>query len=273
MAQWLEARRGVDSDELGHRDDVAGVRAEARVGSSTALARVSPALSSAATALSEKVYPSHRFTKYALVMKGCRSVHHNIELIESCQVVMCAWRQLALYRYLHPSVERAGAGPRSFSDEIFSRLFNQRIVCINGPISDDTASFVIAQLLFLQSESSHDPIRLRINSFGGTITAGLAIYDTVRYISSSTPISTLCIGQATSIGSLLLAAGTPGKRSALPHSRIMIHQPTGEPFNKATRIAMHAKEILKLRECVNKIYSYHTGQTIRQIEQCMDRDM
>ncbi|XP_042396758.1 ATP-dependent Clp protease proteolytic subunit-like [Zingiber officinale] len=183
----------------------------------------------------------------------------------------CAWRQLALYRYLHPSVERAAAGPRSFSDEIFSRLFNQRIVCINGPISDDTASVVIGQLLFLQSESSHDPIRLRINSPGGTITAGLAIYDTVRYI--STPISTLCIGQATSIASLLLAAGTPGKRYALPHSRIMIHQPTGEPFDKATGIAMHAKEILKLRECVNKIYSYHTGQTIRQMEQCMDRDM
>ncbi|KAG6504463.1 hypothetical protein ZIOFF_036796 [Zingiber officinale] len=157
----------------------------------------------------------------------------------------CAWRQLALYRYLHPSVERAAAGPRSFSDEIFSRLFNQRIVCINGPISDDTASVVIGQLLFLQSESSHDPIRLRINSPGGTITAGLAIYDTVRYI--STPISTLCIGQATSIASLLLAAGTPGKRYALPHSRIMIHQPTGEPFDKATGIAMHAKEILKLR--------------------------
>ncbi|KAG6512678.1 hypothetical protein ZIOFF_030807 [Zingiber officinale] len=196
------------------------------------------------------------------------------------------WRRLALSGSIIPSARRAGAGCRSYglipmviehtsrgerAYDIFSRLLKERIVCINGPISDDTASVVVAQLLFLESENPAKPIHLYINSPGGAVTAGLAIYDTMQYIRS--PVSTLCLGQAASMGSLLLAAGAPGERRALPYSRVMIHQPSGGASGQATEIAIHAKEILKVRERLNEIYVRHTGQPIERIEHCMERDM
>ncbi|KAJ8460861.1 hypothetical protein OPV22_033787 [Ensete ventricosum] len=199
------------------------------------------------------------------------------------------WRRLALSGGLLPSsrlaavaepstrkyglipmvIEHTSRGERAY--DIFSRLLKERIVCINGVISDDTASVVVAQLLFLESENPSKPVHLYINSPGGAVTAGLAIYDTMQYISS--PVSTLCLGQAASMGSLLLAAGAPGERRALPHSRVMIHQPSGDASGQATDIAIHAKEILKVRERLNAIYADHTGQPIQRIEQCMERDM
>ncbi|XP_010906746.1 uncharacterized protein [Elaeis guineensis] len=166
-------------------------------------------------------------------------------------------------------IEHTSRGERAY--DIFSRLLKERIVCIHGPISDDTASVVVAQLLFLESENPSKPVHLYINSPGGVVTAGLAIYDTIQYIRS--PVTTLCIGQAASMGSLLLAAGAPGERRALPNARVMIHQPSGGASGQATDIAIHAKEILKVRERLNAIYSKHTGQPIQRIEQCMERDM
>ncbi|WOL07369.1 hypothetical protein Cni_G16109 [Canna indica] len=166
-------------------------------------------------------------------------------------------------------IEHTSRGERAY--DIFSRLLKERIVCINGPISDDTAAVVVAQLLFLESENPSKPVHLYINSPGGAVTAGLAIYDTMQYIRS--PVSTLCLGQAASMGSLLLAAGAPGERRALPHSRVMIHQPSGGYSGQASDIAIHANEILKIRERLNDIYARHTGQPIKRIEQCMERDM
>jgi len=166
-------------------------------------------------------------------------------------------------------VETTSRGERSY--DIFSRLLKERIICMNGPIDDGTASLVVAQLLFLESENPLKPISLYINSPGGVVTAGLAIYDTMQYIRS--PVNTICIGQAASMGSLLLAAGARGERRALPNARIMIHQPSGGAQGQATDIAIQAKEILKLRDRLNKIYLKHTGQKIDKIEQCMERDL
>ncbi|KQJ83676.1 uncharacterized protein LOC100828358 [Brachypodium distachyon] len=166
-------------------------------------------------------------------------------------------------------IEHTSRGERAY--DIFSRLLKERIVCIHGPIADDTASLVVAQLLFLESENPAKPIHLYINSPGGVVTAGLAIYDTMQYIRS--PVTTLCIGQAASMGSLLLAAGAPGERRALPNARVMIHQPSGGASGQASDIAIHAKEILKVRDRLNKIYAKHTGQAIESIEKCMERDM
>uniref|UniRef100_A0ACD5UDT0 Uncharacterized protein n=1 Tax=Avena sativa TaxID=4498 RepID=A0ACD5UDT0_AVESA len=166
-------------------------------------------------------------------------------------------------------IEHTSRGERAY--DIFSRLLKERIVCIHGPIADDTASLVVAQLLFLESENPAKPIHLYINSPGGVVTAGLAIYDTMQYIRS--PVTTLCIGQAASMGSLLLAAGAPGERRALPNARIMIHQPSGGASGQASDIAIHAKEILKVRDRLNKIYAKHTGQAIDSVEKCMERDM
>jgi ATP-dependent Clp protease protease subunit len=166
-------------------------------------------------------------------------------------------------------VETTSRGERSY--DIFSRLLKERIICMNGPIADETASLVVAQLLFLESENPLKPISLYINSPGGVVTAGLAIYDTMQYIRC--PVNTICIGQAASMGSLLLAAGARGERRALPNARIMIHQPSGGAQGQATDIAIQAKEILKLRDRLNKIYLKHTGQKIEKIEQCMERDM
>ncbi|KAJ6839440.1 ATP-dependent Clp protease proteolytic subunit isoform X1 [Iris pallida] len=166
-------------------------------------------------------------------------------------------------------IEHTSRGERAY--DIFSRLLKERVVCINGPIGDDTAAVVVAQLLFLESENPSKPISLYINSPGGAVTAGLAIYDTVQYIRS--PVSTLCVGQAASMGSLLLAAGAPGERRSLPNARVMIHQPSGGASGQATDIAIHAKEILKVRERLNAIYAKHTGQAMARIEHCMERDL
>ncbi|KAF9624045.1 hypothetical protein IFM89_007743 [Coptis chinensis] len=166
-------------------------------------------------------------------------------------------------------IEHTSRGERAY--DIFSRLLKERIICINGPIADDTAAVVVAQLLFLESENPSKPISMYINSPGGAVTAGLAIYDTMQYIRS--PVSTLCIGQAASMGSLLLTAGAKGERRALPNARVMIHQPSGGASGQASDIAIQAKEILKVREKLNLLYTKHTGKEIELIEKSMDRDM
>lgn len=165
-------------------------------------------------------------------------------------------------------VEQTGRGERAY--DIYSRLLRERIICVMGPIDDSIASLVIAQLLFLQSESNNKPIHMYINSPGGVVTAGLAIYDTMQYILN--PISTWCVGQAASMGSLLLAAGTPGMRHSLPNARIMVHQPSGGARGQATDIAIQAEEILKLKRQINNIYAKHTGQPLETIESAMERD-
>ncbi|KAI3360299.1 hypothetical protein L3Q82_014618, partial [Scortum barcoo] len=158
-------------------------------------------------------------------------------------------------------VEQTGRGERAY--DIYSRLLRERIICVMGPIDDSVASLVIAQLLFLQSESNNKPIHMYINSPGGVVTAGLAIYDTMQYILN--PISTWCVGQAASMGSLLLAAGTSGMRHSLPNARIMVHQPSGGARGQATDIAIQAEEILKLKRQINNIYAKHTNQPLETI--------
>lgn len=165
-------------------------------------------------------------------------------------------------------IEHSPRGERAY--DIFSRLLKERIVCINGPIVDDTASLIVAQLLYLESENPQKPIQLYINSPGGVVTAGLAIYDTMQYIRS--PVSTLCVGQAASMASLLLAAGASGERRSLPNARVMIHQPSGGASGQASDIAIHAREILDMRSRLNKLYVKHTGASLETIEQSMERD-
>ncbi|XP_077326560.1 ATP-dependent Clp protease proteolytic subunit, mitochondrial-like [Lithobates pipiens] len=165
-------------------------------------------------------------------------------------------------------VEQTGRGERAY--DIYSRLLRERIICLMGPIDDSLASLVIAQLLFLQSESNKKPIHMYINSPGGSVTSGLAIYDTMQYILN--PICTWCVGQAASMGSLLLAAGSNGMRHSLPNSRIMIHQPSGGARGQATDIAIQAEEILKLKKQINEIYAKHTKQPLSVIESVMERD-
>ncbi|CAD5212737.1 unnamed protein product [Bursaphelenchus okinawaensis] len=154
--------------------------------------------------------------------------------------------------------------------DIYSRLLKDRIVCVMAPIDDHFASAVIAQLLFLQSDSSKSPIHMYINSPGGSVTAGLGIYDTMQYISA--PVHTWCIGQASSMGSLLLAAGEKGCRTSLPNSRIMVHQPSGGAQGTASDIIIRAEEITRLRLRLNEIYSHHTGQPVEKVLQALDRD-
>ncbi|PPR75206.1 MAG: ATP-dependent Clp protease proteolytic subunit [Alphaproteobacteria bacterium MarineAlpha3_Bin5] len=165
-------------------------------------------------------------------------------------------------------VESTNRGERAF--DIFSRLLKERIVFLTGGVDDSVASLICAQLLFLESENPNKDISFYINSPGGAVTAGLAIYDTMQYIRPD--ISTVCIGQAASMGSLLLAAGASGKRYSLPNSRIMIHQPSGGAQGQASDIEIQAREILKLRERLNNIYVEHTNQPIDVIEQALDRD-
>lgn len=165
-------------------------------------------------------------------------------------------------------IEKTGLGERAY--DIYSRLLKDRIVCLMGPVTDTMSSLVVAQLLFLQSESSSLPVHIYINSPGGSVTAGLAIYDTMQYINA--PIATWCVGQAASMGSLLLASGTPGMRHCLPHARVMIHQPSGQAGGQATDIAIQAEEILKLKRQLNGIYVRHTGQPLEAIERDMERD-
>lgn len=165
-------------------------------------------------------------------------------------------------------IEQTGRGERSY--DIYSRLLKDRIICLMGPVTDYASSIVVAQLLFLQSESSKKPIHMYINSPGGSVTAGLAIYDTMQYVLP--PISTWCVGQACSMGSLLLTAGTKGMRYSLPNSRIMVHQPSGQAAGQATDILIQAEEITKLKKQLNQIYVKHTGRTYDMIESTLDRD-
>ncbi len=174
-----------------------------------------------------------------------------------------------IYNRLVPMViEQTPQGERSY--DIFSRLLKERIVFLNGQVEDDMASLVCAQLLFLEAEDPDKDIFMYINSPGGVITSGMAIYDTMRYISCD--IVTLCIGQACSMGSFLLAGGTKGKRFSLPNSQIMIHQPSGGAQGKASDIEIQAKLILDMRQRLNKIYAENTGQKLSVIEKAMDRD-
>lgn len=165
-------------------------------------------------------------------------------------------------------VEQSNRGERSY--DIYSRLLKDRIVFIGGPIDDHIANLVIAQLLFLESEDPDKDIHLYINSPGGVVTAGLAIYDTMQYIKPD--VSTICLGLAASMGALLLAAGAKGKRFALPYARIMIHQPLGGARGQATDIEIHAREILRLREIGNEILVRHTGQPLDKIQRDTERD-
>lgn len=166
-------------------------------------------------------------------------------------------------------VEQTGRGERSF--DIFSRLLKDRIIILGSQITDEVANVVMAQLLFLESEDPERDIHFYINSPGGSVTAGLAIYDTMQYVRPQ--ISTLCLGQAASMAAWLLAAGTEGKRFTLPHARIMIHQPLGGVRGQAVDIDIQAKEILRLREALNNILQKHTGQSLKRIEKDTDRDL
>lgn len=176
---------------------------------------------------------------------------------------------LDAHAHLVPMViERTGRGERAY--DIYSRLLKERIIFLGTEIDDAVANLVVAQLLHLESEDPDQHISLYINSAGGVITAGLAIYDTMRYIRC--PISTICVGQAASMAAVLLAAGDPGKRYALPNSRIMIHQPLGGVRGQAVDIEIHAREILRMRQDLNRILSHHTGQPLDKIERDTDRD-
>ncbi|MDA9573621.1 ATP-dependent Clp endopeptidase proteolytic subunit ClpP [Rickettsiales bacterium] len=171
--------------------------------------------------------------------------------------------------YLVPMVvEQTAKGERSY--DIYSRLLKERIIFLSGQVQDQVSSLIVAQLLFLESEDPKKDIYFYINSPGGVVTSGLAMYDTMQYIKPD--VATLCIGQAASMGSLLLSAGAPGKRFSLPNSRVMIHQPSGGFQGQATDIEIHAQEILKLKKRLNTIYSNHTGQKITTIEKAMERD-
>lgn len=165
-------------------------------------------------------------------------------------------------------VEQTNRGERAY--DIFSRLLKERIIFVNGPVHDGMSSLITAQLLFLESENPEKDIFMYINSPGGVVTSGMAIYDTMQYIRPD--VATLCVGQAASMGSLLLTAGAKGKRYALPNARIMIHQPSGGFQGQATDIEIHAKEILELKDRLNKLYVKHTGKSLPVIEKSMERD-
>lgn len=170
--------------------------------------------------------------------------------------------------YVPIVVEQTARGERSY--DIYSRLLKDRIVFLGGPIDDNVANIVIAQLLFLEAESPDKDIHIYVNSPGGVVTAGLAIYDTMQYIKSD--VSTICVGSAASMGAVLLASGATGKRYALPHSRVMIHQPLGGVQGQATEIEIHAREILRMREELNNILARHTGRTLDEIHNDTERD-
>jgi len=165
-------------------------------------------------------------------------------------------------------IERSSRGERTY--DVFSRLLMDRIIFLGTPINDDVANVVIAQLLFLQADNPERDIHVYINSPGGSVSAGMAIYDTMQFLKP--PVNTTCMGLAASMGSFLLAAGTPGKRSALPHARVMIHQPSGGTQGTAADIEIQAREILYLRAKMNELMAKHTGRNIEQIERDMDRD-
>ena len=165
-------------------------------------------------------------------------------------------------------VETTNRGERAY--DIYSRLLRERIVFLTGPVHDAVSSLVCAQLLFLEAENPKKDIYFYINSPGGVVTSGMAIYDTMQYIRCD--VSTVCVGQAASMGSFLLAAGAPGKRYCLPNSRVMVHQPSGGFQGQATDIEIHAREILALRQRLNEIYAHHTGQDFKTVEAALERD-
>jgi ATP-dependent Clp protease protease subunit len=174
-----------------------------------------------------------------------------------------------MYMNLVPMVvEQTSRGERAF--DIFSRLLKERIIFLTGPVEDGMAALITAQLLFLESENPKKEISMYINSPGGVVTAGLAIYDTMQYIRS--PVSTMCVGMAASMGSFLLAAGEPGHRAALPNARIMVHQPSGGFRGQASDIERHAEDIIKTKRRLNGLYAKHTGKPIEDIERALDRD-
>ena len=166
-------------------------------------------------------------------------------------------------------IEQSGRGERAY--DIYSRLLKERVVFLVGPVNDATANLIVAQMLFLESENPDKDIHFYINSPGGIVYAGLAIYDTMQLIRPD--VQTICVGQAASMGAVLLAAGSPGKRFALPNSRILIHQPWGGAQGQASDIAIQAQEILRLRTDLNQILSHHTGQTVERIQKDTDRDL
>ena len=170
--------------------------------------------------------------------------------------------------YIPMVIEQSGRGERAY--DIYSRLLKERVIFLVGPVDDMTANLVVAQMLFLEAENPDKDISLYINSPGGSVTAGMAIYDTMQFIKPD--VSTLCIGQAASMGALLLTAGAKGKRYCLPNSRVMIHQPLGGFHGQASDIEIHAKEILYLRARLNEILALHTGQSLETIERDTDRD-
>jgi ATP-dependent Clp protease protease subunit len=165
-------------------------------------------------------------------------------------------------------VEQTARGERAY--DIYSRLLKDRLIFIVGPVEDHMANLVVAQLLYLESENANKDIHLYINSPGGVVSAGLSIYDTMQFINCD--VSTICVGQAASMGALLLAGGTKGKRFALPHSRIMVHQPSGGYQGQVTDIHIHAQEVLELKRRLNQIMSKHTGQPVERIEEDLERD-
>ena len=165
-------------------------------------------------------------------------------------------------------VEQTARGERAY--DIYSRLLKERLVFIVGPVEDQMANLIVAQLLYLESENPDKDVQLYINSPGGSVTSGLAVYDTMQFINCD--VSTICIGQAASMGALLLAGGAKGKRYALPHSRMMLHQPSAGYSGQATDIDIHAKEVLELKRRLNEIMALHTGQTVEQIQQDLERD-
>ena len=165
-------------------------------------------------------------------------------------------------------VEQTSRGERSY--DIYSRLLKERIIFLSGPVHDAMSTLIVAQLLFLEAENPKKEISMYINSPGGVVTSGLSIYDTMQYIRPA--VQTLCVGQAASMGSLLLTAGEKGKRFTLPNSRIMVHQPSSGFQGQASDIAIHAKEVLELKDRLNKIYVNHTGQNLKIVEEALDRD-
>ncbi|KAE8148665.1 putative Clp protease [Aspergillus avenaceus] len=205
-----------------------------------------------------------RLGRFARSPVSTRSFHSSIPSLSSS--APRAWTPTPFV------TETVGGGWHTY--DIFSRLLKERIICLNGEVDETMSASIVAQLLFLEADNPTKPIHLYINSPGGSVTAGLAIYDTMSYIAS--PVSTICVGQAASMGSLLLCGGDAGKRFCLPHSSIMMHQPSGGYFGQASDIAIHAKEILRVREKLNKIYKRHlTGKkemTLEEIEKLMERD-
>ena len=165
-------------------------------------------------------------------------------------------------------VEQTARGERAY--DIYSRLLKERIIFLTGPLDDHVSSLLCAQMIFLEAENPTRDIALYINSPGGTVTAGLALYDTMQYIRPE--IQTLCIGQAASMGALLLCCGTKGRRSALPHARVMLHQPSGGVRGQASDIEIHAREIVQVRRRLNDIFARHSGQSLEAVEECMERD-